>query len=67
MTAPAPIIGVKAGTVFRVMFFNFKDTVYAKGAYQNAKFREGGVLSRAFDVDEDGQVVTARDLEAGGF
>ena len=66
LTAPAPAIGIKAGR-FSGDVFNFKDAGYAGGAYRNAKFREGGVLSRAFDVDEDGQVVTARDLEAGAF
>ena len=66
LTAPAPIIGIKAGR-FSGDVFNFKDAGYAEGAYRNAKFREGGILSRAFDVDEDGQVVTARDLEAGVF
>ena len=66
LTAPFPVIGIKTGR-FSGDVFNFKDTVYARGAYQNAKFREGGVLSRSFDVDEDGQVVTTRDLEAGVF
>ena len=66
LTAPAPVIGVKAGR-FSGTVFHFSDDGYAGGVYRNAKFREGGVLSQAFDVDEDGQVVTARDLEAGVF
>ena len=66
LTAPAPVIGVKAGR-FSGNVFDFSDDGYAGGVYRNAKFREGGVLSQAFDVDEDGQVVTARDLEAGVF
>ena len=66
LTAPFPVIGIKTGR-FSGDVFNFKDAGYARGVYQNASFREGGILSKAFDVDKDGQVTTTRDLEAGVF
>ena len=66
LTAPFPVIGIKTGR-FSGDVFDFKDAGYAEGVYQNASFREGGILSRSFDVDKDGQVVTTRDLEAGVF
>ena len=66
LTAPFPAIGIKVGP-FSGTVFDFSDDGYAGGVYRNAKFREGGILSKAFDVDEDGQVVPTRDLEAGVF
>ena len=66
LTAPFPVIGIKTGR-FSGDVFDFSDAGYAGGVYQNASFREGGILSRSFDVGEKGQVVTTRDLEAGVF